>query len=192
MVTIRNEKPADAAAREALLDLAYGPARFTKPSQKLRAGRLPADGFSLVAVDHGRIVGTVRLWHVDAGGCPALLLGPLAVHPDYRSKGYGAALMQRAIRNARLLGHKAVLLVGDAAYYGRFGFTAQKTAALAMPIGCPAERLLALELHDGALDSACGMIAATGKPIASRTRRIAATAAAALQGGGLPPASRAA
>ena len=54
MVTIRNERPADAAAREALLDLAYGAARFTKPSQRLREGRLPADGLSLVALDNGR------------------------------------------------------------------------------------------------------------------------------------------
>jgi predicted N-acetyltransferase YhbS len=188
MFTIRNEKPADAVAREALLDLAYGPARFTKPSQKLRAGRLPADGLSLVAVEHGRMIGTLRLWHIDAGGSPALLLGPLAVHPDHRGKGHGAALMQRAIRNARLLGHKAVILVGDAAYYARFGFTAQSAASLSMPGKCPAERLLALELHDGALAQANGMITATGKPIASRTRRIAA----ALQGGTLPPPLRAA
>jgi predicted N-acetyltransferase YhbS len=96
--------------------------------------------------------------------------------------------MQRAIRNARLLGHKAVILVGDAAYYARFGFTAQSAASLSMPVKCPAERLLALELHDGALAQANGTITATGKPIASRTRRIAA----ALQGGTLPPPLRAA
>ena len=67
MVTIRLEKPSDAAAREALLDLAYGPVRFTKPSERLRAGRKPARGLSFVAVEDGRVIGTVRLWEVAAG-----------------------------------------------------------------------------------------------------------------------------
>ena len=84
MVTIRNERTADVPAREALLDLAYGPARFTKPSQKLREGRLAGRGLSLRG-NRGRPhrSARVRLWHVDAGTArPALLLGPLAVHPD--------------------------------------------------------------------------------------------------------------
>jgi len=193
MITIRNEKPSDAAARETLLDQAYGLSRFAKPSEKIRRGRLAADGLSIVATDNGRVVGTVRLWHVDAGeGVRALLLGPLAVHPDYRRQGLGAALMQRAIRNARLRGHKAVLLVGDAEYYGRFGFSAAKTEKLAMPVACPAHRLLALELVDGALNRAAGTITATGKLIPSRAHRLAAKAAGALQPATLRPVSHAA
>ena len=69
MVTIRQERPGDVAAREALLDLAYGPVRFSKPSQRLREGRRPARELSFVAVDGGRIVGSLRLWQVSAG-CP--------------------------------------------------------------------------------------------------------------------------
>src|SRR5262249_58897993 len=87
-------------AAEALLDAAYGPVAFTKPSQRLRERREAA--LSLVAQEHGRIIGTVRLWPVAAGtGRPALLLGPLAVHPDCRRRGVGAALMRRALRAAR-------------------------------------------------------------------------------------------
>lgn len=75
MMTIREEKIADIAAREALLDEAYGAARFTKSSERLREGRLPADRLALVAVDHGRVVGTVRLWPVSAGpGVPRFCL----------------------------------------------------------------------------------------------------------------------
>src|SRR5262249_17389304 len=75
MVTIREEACREVAAREALLDAAYGDCRFTKTPERLREDRLPAEGLSLVAIDRGRIVGTVRLWHVTAGpGCPALLL----------------------------------------------------------------------------------------------------------------------
>ncbi len=125
MVTIREEKFADFAAREMLLDEAYGAARFTKTSERLREGRLAADGLSLVATHNGRLVGTVRLWNITAGPeCSALLLGPLAVHPDHRNRGIGSALMRRAIARARLAGHGAIVLVGDAAYYSRFGFSA--------------------------------------------------------------------
>jgi predicted N-acetyltransferase YhbS len=177
MISIRTERPADVAAREALLDVAYGPARFTKPSQRLRERREPA--LSFVAQEHGGFIGTVRLWPVAAGGRPALLLGPLAVHPDCRRRGVGAALMRRALRAAGDAGHAAVLLVGDAAYYGRFGFTAAKTGGLVMP-GSEPHRLLALELAPGALDGAHGVVrvAAPRRP-ARRAAVVAAVANAA-------------
>ena len=70
----------------------------------------------------------MRLWEVSAGRSrAALLLGPLAVHPDYRRHGIGSALMRRALHEAGRRGHRAVLLVGDASYYGRFGFSAEPT-----------------------------------------------------------------
>jgi predicted N-acetyltransferase YhbS len=162
MVTIRTERPVEAPVREALLERAYGPARHGKPSARLRRGRLPADGLSFVAFERGRIVGTVRLWPVSAGGRPALLLGPLAVHPDARSRGIGADLMRRALAEAERLGHGAVLLVGDRAYYGRFGFAADKTGALTLAGADPA-RLLGYEIKPGALDGARGRIRAAGR-----------------------------
>jgi len=177
MPTIRNETPADVAARNAVLDIAYGRARFRKPSERLRKGRAPAAGLALVATaDDGSVVGTVRVWTVEAGaGRPALLLGPLAVHPAWQGRGIGGALMARAIRNARLTGHRAILLVGDAPYYGRFGFSAEKTGALEMPGLADRHRLLGLELVPGALDGAAGIVAA---PPAPARRRAAAPAAA--------------
>jgi predicted N-acetyltransferase YhbS len=173
MISIRTEKTTDTAAREALLDAAYGRSRFRKPSGKIRRGRLAAEGLSLVAVDDERIVGTVRLWDVDCGCKPALLLGPLAVACDRQREGIGAALMTRAIEEARLKGHGAVLLVGDAAYYGRFGFTAEKTGALAMPGPFERHRLLGLELIPAALDGAGGVVAPAGRPVARPRRRAA-------------------
>lgn len=166
MVIIRNERASDPAAREALLDRAYGASRFTKPSQKIRAGRAAAEGLSFVASERGRIVGTVRLWNISVGGCPALLLGPLAVSPECRNRGIGAALTRHAVEAARRLGHGAILLVGDAPYYGRFGFSADKTGQLRMPGPFDQKRLLALELRPGALDAAQGMITGTGPCIA--------------------------
>jgi len=164
MIMIRQERPADVSAREALLDLSFGQCRFDKTSERLREGRLPAEGLAFVAVDGGRIVGTVRLWQVSSGpGRTALLLGPLAVLPDRRNRGVGAALMRRALRDARRLGHRAVMLVGDASYYSRFGFDAANTGLLWLPGPYEPDRLLALELVPEALAGARGLVAATGR-----------------------------
>src|ERR1044071_9574131 len=158
MITIRTERPVERPAREALLDLAYGPQRHRKPSCRLRKGRKPADGLSLVAVEKGRIVGIVRLWHVEAGrGRPALLLGPLAVHPDAGKRGIGGALMQRALDEAARREHAAVLLAGGAGYYGRFAFIADKTQTLRL-VGADPARLLGVELTADALTGAHGVI----------------------------------
>jgi predicted N-acetyltransferase YhbS len=176
MVTIRQELAADAAAREALLDAAYGPARFAKPSQRLRAGRKPANGLSFVAVEDGAIVATLRLWDVSAGlGPPALLLGPLAVHPDRWCRGIGSALMRHALNEASRRGHSTVLLVGDAAYYGRFGFSAERTGRLWLPGLDAPHRLLGCELIVGALAGARGRIDEpkfpVKRPVAERSHR---------------------
>ena len=167
MVTIRQERPVDVAAREALLDVSYGPVRFTKTSERLRVGRRPE--LSLVATDGRRLVGTVRLWPVAVGaGRPALLLGPLAVAPDCRQRGIGSALVREAVREAARRGHAAVLLVGDAPFYGRFGFSAEKTGALRLPGPYERHRLLGYELAAGALDGARGLVSARGQ-LESRT-----------------------
>lgn len=175
MVTLRNSLPAvavaaeqegDALAREALLDRAMGPGRKRKSSERLRRGRRPSQGLAFVARDAaGTIVGTVRLWDVAAGedGRAALLLGPLAVDPALKSAGIGSALMRHAVAEARRLGHRAILLVGDAPYYARFGFSAGKTGELAMPGPYERERFLALELVNGALDGARGVLRPAGE-----------------------------
>ena len=166
---ITAENVTDVASREALLDRAMGPGRKRKSSEKLRRGRRPSEGLTFAARDaDGRIVGTVRLWDVAAGSCAALLLGPLAVDPPLKNAGIGAALMRHAIAEARRLGHCAILLVGDAPYYGRFGFSAEKTGSLAMPGPYERHRLLALELQQGALDGACGVITAAGRRLEPR------------------------
>ena len=82
MIRIDDEAPHEAAQRETLLDSAFGGARFEKTCERLREGRRPADGLSLVARDGDDLIGTLRFWHVTAGGREALLLGPLAVDCD--------------------------------------------------------------------------------------------------------------
>ncbi|MCY1559456.1 hypothetical protein D9M68_964990 [compost metagenome] len=82
--------------------------------------------------------------------------------------------MLHAISEAKRLGHKAILLIGDAGYYGRFGFSAEKTGALSMPGPYERHRFLALELVPGALDDAAGTLKATGRK--SKATRVAAAA----------------
>ncbi|MBA2400856.1 MAG: N-acetyltransferase [Bradyrhizobium sp.] len=176
---IRAERASDVVARNALLDACFGENRHMRTCQRLRDGRAPAEGLALSAVARGKLVGTVRLWHVSAGGVPALMLGPLAVDAESRKFGLGAALMEQALMVAKLRGHGAVILLGDAPYYARFGFSGDKTAALSLPGPFERDRLLGLELRDGALDGAWGMIAATGQA-ARQSRPPLATKAAKL------------
>jgi predicted N-acetyltransferase YhbS len=171
-IRIREEVSFDVAAREALLDDAFGFARTEKTSARLRDGRQPARGLALVAIDEGELVGTLRCWNVEAGGRPALLLGPLAVACSDRSRGIGARLMREALWRAAMAGHKAVLLVGDAPYYARFGFDAALTAGLELPGPVERERFLGFEIEPGALQGAEGLVVATGERAAPRRRAV--------------------
>jgi len=174
---IRAEKASDLVAREALLDVCFGENRRLRTCQRLRDGRMPAEGLAFSAMAQGRLGGTLRLWHVSAGGTRALMLGPLAVEASCRKLGVGAALMDHALAAATARGHRAVILLGDAPYYARFGFAAEKAAALSLPGPFERERLLGLELVPGALDAACGMIVATGAKAISARRAPRARAA---------------
>lgn len=172
---VDRENAGDVLARERLLDRAMGEGRFKKSSEKLRRGRMPAEGLALVARDAaGHVIGTVRLWDVEAGvdgdgeGAPALLLGPLAVAPEHEGLGIGGALMRAALAEARDRGHGAILLVGDPEYYERFGFFAEKARHLVMPGPFERRRFLALELKEGWLADAAGVLVPSGR------RRIAA------------------
>ncbi|HVD83483.1 MAG TPA: N-acetyltransferase [Bradyrhizobium sp.] len=181
---IRSERASDVVAREALLDASFGVNRQMRTCQRLRDGQAPAQGLAFSAVRDGRLIATVRLWHVSAGGVPALVLGPLAVDPSCRKLGIGKALVQRALAAAKARGHGAVLLLGDAPYYTRFGFSARKAGELRLPGPFERNRLLGLELREGALDGASGMIVPTGMaapqrkpPLAARSRKLAPRAA---------------
>lgn len=175
------ENPGDVVARENLLDRAMGPNRRRKSSETVRRGRIPAEGLALVARDQdGHVIATVRLWNIEAGidpsgnTVPALLLGPLAVDPNQEGKGIGAALMRAAIAEAKKRGHGAVLLVGDAAYYERFGFFADKVQHLVMPGPFERARFLGLELKPGWLSGAAGLIVASGRKLSQPALRRAA------------------
>jgi len=181
---IRSERASDVAAREALLDACFGANRSLRTCQRLRDGRMPAEGLAFSATRGGSLVATVRLWHVGVGGRPALVLGPLAVDPACQKLGVGAALVGHALAAAKARGHGAVILLGDAPYYARFGFSVAKTGKLSLPGPFECGRLLALELREGALAGVSGLIVPAGRTSphgmprsAARTRKLAARAA---------------
>ena len=152
------ERPGDAVAIDALLDLAFGTDRHAKRSYAYRHGVESVGALRLVARDPaGRLVGTLRFWPIaiDGGDAaarrPALLLGPLAVDPALKGQGVGRALMAEGLARAASLGHDAVLLVGDIAYYGQFGFVPAAPQGFVMP-GEQSHRLL------------CRVLGASGGP----------------------------
>ncbi|MCW2238138.1 GNAT family N-acetyltransferase [Azospirillum canadense] len=163
------EEPRHAAAIEALLDRSFGPDRFKKTAYKLRDGVDPIPELSLVAIEHDEfgneiLEGTIRYWPVTIGGqvagsgVPALLLGPIAVSERLQGGGLGSKLIRMSLNKAAALGHRAVILVGDAPYYARFGFTRDLTLGMALPGPVDLDRFLGLELAPGALAGAAGMV----------------------------------
>jgi len=181
MIRILQETHADIGAREALLDAAFGhEERLAKTCERLREERLPAQGLAFVARDGDVLIGTLRLWEVTAGPrCPSLMLGPLAVDSGYRSQGIGGQLMAVALAAAASASHGSVLLVGDAPYYARFGFDAGLTGRLWLPGPYDRARFLGLELREGTLAGAAGLVSATGRPEPRTLPREARTAFAA-------------
>jgi predicted N-acetyltransferase YhbS len=164
-VEIAPEQPDDAPAIEHLLDLAFGTDRMGKTVYKLRDGIAPVGKLGFVIRDadgsHANpIRGSLRFWPVAIGQTrvPALLLGPIAVAPEDRGKGYAKALIWHGLGVARALGHRIVLLVGDAPYYEQFGFTRALAVELSLPGWVDEARFLGLELVPGALAGVQGLV----------------------------------
>ena len=134
MFEIVAERPQDAAPRDQLLDLAFGPERARRTVYRLRDGVAVAQGLSFAALEDGAFGGSLRFWPVRlAGAASPILLGPLAVDPARRGQAVGVALVRRGLREAKALDHDIVLVVGDPHYYRRFGFAAAAPYDLTLP-----------------------------------------------------------
>jgi len=152
---------ADQRHIEHLLDLVFGLARYAKTSYRLREGNTAIEGLSLVTRDEGfGLTGAISFWPLKIGqaGTDALLLGPLAVHPERQNLGIGRALMLDGLGKAKALGHRLVILVGDEPYYARVGFKRVPHDQIEMPGPVDPDRLLYLELAEGALTLAKGLV----------------------------------
>jgi len=157
MFELTQETPDDWWEVEALYDLCFAPGREALSSYRLRDGVDPVLELSLVARDRdGILAGAIRFWPVDIGGQAALLLGPIAVHPTRQAEGLGALLMRGSLEIAKSSGWARVLLVGDAPYYNRFGFT--RLEGVRMPPPTNPDRVLGYELQAGAWAECKGVV----------------------------------
>lgn len=157
MYTLEEETPADWWEVEALLDLCFAPGRTALSSYRLRDGVAPVAALCLVMRDDlGIVAAAIRYWPVKVGGRDVLLLGPVAVHPTRQAEGLGGLLIYESLAEARRLGWRRVLLVGDFPYYRRFGF--QRIEGVEMPPPTNPDRILALELLDGAWEGVRGPV----------------------------------
>ncbi|MBD3663708.1 N-acetyltransferase [Sulfitobacter sp. TSTF-M16] len=142
---------------EALYDLCFAPGRTALSSYRLRDDVVPVQGLSHVARDgEGILAGAIRYWPVRIGVHKALLLGPVAVHPTRQGEGLGRALIEESLCHAAPLGWHRVLLVGDAPYYNRFGFSRLK--GVVMPPPTNPDRVLGRSLLAGAWDGVSGTV----------------------------------
>ena len=153
------ELPHHAEAVLALVDRAFGPGRLAKSSERLREGNRKLDDCCFVALRGDAVVGSVRLWPVTVGGVPLVFLGPLAVEAGQRSEGLGQALVEAACAAAAAAGWRAVLLVGDAPYFARIGFSAGPAAQAIMPGPADQRRVLVKALVPGGDQGLVGPIA---------------------------------
>jgi predicted N-acetyltransferase YhbS len=162
MFEIEHERPEHAAEIDALLDLSFGPGRYAKTAQRLREGNTAVPDLCYVAFrgtgPERRLVGALSFWPIAIGGVSGLMLGPLAVVPALRGQGAGINLMQRGLADAKALGYRLVILVGDQSYYVKVGFGPVPPGRLTMPGPVDPARLLYRELDLGAFDQAHGPI----------------------------------
>ncbi len=161
MFRLYRESPDDQFEVEYLYDLAFAPGRTALSSYRLRDGVEPVADLSIVARDEFDVLaGAIRFWPVRVGvrGDPALLLGPVAVHPTRQGEGLGALLINDSLRKAEATDWSRVILVGDAPYYSRFGFSRETARGLSFPPPTNPERLLARELRPGAFRGVGGLV----------------------------------
>ena len=151
----------DLAAIAALHARCFGPGRFTRSAYRVREGTPAISRFCRAAFLDQRLVAALRFTNVEIGGVGgAVLLGPLAVDPDFAGKGFGRRLVEEGIADARKAGLKLVVLVGDMPYYGRFGFAPVPPGQIVFPGPVDPARILALEFEAGALAGFTGRVAA--------------------------------
>jgi predicted N-acetyltransferase YhbS len=147
-LTIAEETVHDWWEVEALYDLCFAPGRSALSSYRLRDGVAPVAPLCLTARDAGGILaGAVRNWPVCVGGQMAVLLGPIAVHPTRQGEGVASLLMRECLTRATQHGWDRMMLVGDAPYYGRFGF--EKLTGVEMPPPTNPDRVLGLGAWGG-------------------------------------------
>ena len=152
MFKITQQTQADSQAIETLMTEAFGPKRYDRSVWALRP-LAPVASLCLIGYDDNQAVGSLRFWEIMLNDETILLLGPLAVRPHVRGKGFGRELVQEGMRLARLGQWRIVMVSGDPDYYPKFGFVSAAKYGVDWPGFVEPERLQFCELVPGALAS---------------------------------------
>lgn len=154
MFQIREETAADAHSIREVNRLA-----FERDAEAVLVERLGASGcvvVSLVALQHGRLVGHILFSELRVktarGAVRAAALAPMSVLPAMQGRGIGSELVRAGLDLCRRRGVSLVVVLGDPAYYRRFGFSSALAENLRGPFR--GEACMALELVPGALEGA--------------------------------------
>lgn len=159
MFSIIEERPSDQSAVQELARLSLGNRLTDSPAARMRAGTSPVPGLSMVILENDVLVGTIRYWPLLIGaGTRAIQLGPVAIHPDQRGRGFARMLIRYSLDRAQTLGHRIVVLIGDHALYQRYGFEPALPRGITLPETEDRDRLQVLALMSGALDGLSGVV----------------------------------
>ena len=152
------EAPAHHDAVERVLDRAFGPGRFAKPSERGRefAGFRP--DLSRVAVSGPVMLGCCRIYEIGIGDQTALFLGPLAVDPDAQHGGLGHVLVTETVAACREAGFGAIVLMGQPSFFTTLGFSQIPDGRIALPTPTEGRRMHWIALREGALDQLGGAV----------------------------------
>ena len=166
MIAVRPEQEDDAAAIADVNRLAFGREDEARLVAALRASAAFIPALSLVAVDGGTVVGHILFSpvtiHTASGPRTALGLGPMAVRPERQGQGIGSALVREGLAACRRARGEvevaAVVVVGHAGFYPRFGFTSARAYGLESPFDLSDANWMACELEPGVLRDNAGRV----------------------------------
>ncbi len=167
---IRQEKPSDFQNIYDLVKVAFQTAKVANGNEQEYVNKLRASGgyipdLALVAEEDSKLVGHIMLTktYIMTGNSKfeALLLAPLSVALPYRKRGIGSELVRKSFELAENLGYRAVFVVGDPAFYCRFGFKASALFGVRHVPAFPDEYVMVLELVVGALVGVNGTVTFT-------------------------------
>jgi len=157
---VREETPADAAGVRSVNEEAFGRPEEADIVEALRAAG--AVTLSLVAVEGDDVIGHILFSPVTVetaqGPWPAVGLGPMAVVPRLQGRSVGGALVRAGLDAVRARGVDAVVVLGHATYYPRFGFERASRFGIRWELPCPDEAFMVLELSPGALHDRAGVV----------------------------------
>lgn len=160
-IKIRHEILEDHPHIKRINDLAFGQPDEGMMVDLLRRNPRFIPELSLVALDHGSVVGHILFFPVSIATAntrkTSLSLAPMAVHPDHQSKGIGGRLINEGLAVAKAMGFDSVIVLGHPGYYPRFGFQPASRWGIKPPLEAPDEAFMAMELLESGLEGKSGV-----------------------------------